>query len=213
MKKLKAFWESKNKFQKVLLSAAGVLVLFIGLVGGVGSQDNDLSAEPSTSAEESAQEQVEESEPAQEQVEESEPAAPVQDLSTEEGLSAAIEEALGSTTNREVPRNVTTYFDGRDLFVDFALNDNLSSKMIRQGGWVATETILVLAQESKLIDNLTVHGTFELIDKLGNSLGEQYVFNVYFFEDIIPKINTDAFVSSMYADVATDWSVHPAIAD
>jgi hypothetical protein len=203
MKKLKAFWESKNKFQKVLLSAAGVLVLFIGLVGGVGSQDNDLSAEPSTSAEESAQEQVEESEPA----------APVQDLSTEEGLSAAIEEALGSTTNREVPRNVTTYFDGRDLFVDFALNDNLSSKMIRQGGWVATETILVLAQESKLIDNLTVHGTFELIDKLGNSLGEQYVFNVYFFEDIIPKINTDAFVSSMYADVATDWSVHPAIAD
>jgi hypothetical protein len=135
---------------------------------------------------------------------------PVENVTTEAGLRAAIEKQLGTTTNRGVPRNVIVQFEGRDLLVWFALNENLTNKLVIVGAWKGTEEIVKLAQQSGLVDNLYVFGTYAFQDKYGNASGEGIVFNAEFLEGSIPKINTDAFTGSMYADVATSVTINPS---
>lgn len=198
MNKLKDFWTRKNKLQKALLILLGVLIALSAMFGGSGSDEE--TTQPLSSGSESSSEPQSSTKPS---------STATEDLATEKGLTKAIKDKLGNKTNRG-PKNVSVTFDGRDLYVDFALDDNITSNLIIVGAWSSTDDIIKLAQKSGLVDNLTVNGTFELQDKLGNSVGEVSVFTANFLEKSIPKINTEAFVGSMYADAATSWRVHPA---
>jgi hypothetical protein len=136
-------------------------------------------------------------------------------LKTEEELRDFIISKLESTTNRDTkkvadPTN-DIVLDGRDLYVMVGLSDNFSNSSIISGGWNDIDTIIRIAKGSGLVDNLTYNGTFPLQDKYGNSVGESIVMTVNFLEDSIPKINTEAFVYSMYEDAASSVIIHPAL--
>lgn len=138
-------------------------------------------------------------------------------IANEAELRDFIVSKLEATTNRETPKVANPesdiVLDGRDLYVMVGLSDNFSSDSIIRGGWNDIDTIIRIAKGSGLVDNLTYNGTFSLQDKYGNPIGERAVMTVNFLEDSIPKINTDAFVYSMYEDVASSVIIHPALRD
>jgi hypothetical protein len=137
-----------------------------------------------------------------------------QDITTLEGLTAAISSQLGEVTNMDIPRNLdVTLYEG-DLYVAYALNENLTNNLMIVGAWGEVSDIVKLVQASGLSDNLTVNGTLALIDANGNELGQKSVFTANFLDGKVPLLNTDNLLGrEMWENAASSYIYHPAIRD
>lgn len=137
-----------------------------------------------------------------------------EDLSTIEGLKAAISNQLGNETNMGVPRSVGAELVDGDLYVQFALNENFTNNSMIGGAWREVGEVVELVQLSGLSENLTVNGTLELIDANGNSLGQRYVFTANFLDGKVPLLNTENLIGrELWENAATSFIYHPAIRD
>jgi hypothetical protein len=96
----------------------------------------------------------------------------------------------------------------------YALTDNLSSGMIRTGAWDDNADIIAALRSTGLkLGPLETVGTFELIDELGNSLGEQPVFTVEYSAKAVNEANLDNLPGDMLESAAESVTVHPALRD
>jgi hypothetical protein len=137
-----------------------------------------------------------------------------QDISTIEGLTAAISEQLGTETNMGVPRSLDVSLYEGDLYVTFALDENFGNNLMIVGAWGQVRDIVKLVQQSGISKNLTVNGTLELIDANGNSLGQQGVFTANLLDNKVPLLNTDNLVGrDLWENAASSFIYHPAIQD
>ena len=174
-------------------------LLGVGVVGAiVNPSGND--PEPTTSPT---------AEPTSTQTEE-----PAPDLTTPEGLAAAITSKLGEENNMGVPRNVDVSLYEGDLFVSYVLDENLTNNLLIVGAWQDIEEIVKLAQLSGLSNNLTVNATLELFDTNGNSVGQTYVVTANFLDDKLPLLNTENLAGrDMWEKASSFYVYHPAIRD
>lgn len=138
----------------------------------------------------------------------------VQDITTLEGLKAAISSQLGEATNMDVPRNLDVTLSDGDLYVMYALNENLTNNLMIGGAWGEVSDIVKLVQTSGLSENLTLNGTLALIDVNGNELGQQIVFTANFLDGKVPLLNTENLLGrEMWENAASSFIYHPAIRD
>ena len=175
------------------------LVLLLGLSNSLNGGDSvpDPSAAPETS--ETATPENSEAE---------------SDLTTLEGLTAAISSQLGEVTNMDVPRNLDVSLYEGDLYVAFALNENVTNKLIIVGAWSEVSDIVKLVQESGISSNLTVNGTLALMDANGNDVGQNSVFTANFLDNKVPLLNTDNLLGTdMWENAASSFIYAPAIRD
>jgi hypothetical protein len=136
------------------------------------------------------------------------------DVTTLEGLKAAISSQLGEVTNMEVPRNLDVTLSDGDLYVMYALDENLTNNLLIVGAWGDVSDIVKLVQDSGLSKNLTVNGTVALIDANGNELGQQIVFTANFLDDKVPLLNTENLIGKeMWENASSSFIYHPAIRD
>jgi hypothetical protein len=137
-----------------------------------------------------------------------------QDITTLEGLKAAISSLLGEETNMGVPRNLDVSLYEGDLYIAFALNENLTNDLLIVGAWSDVSDIVKLVQDSGLSSNLTVNGTLALIDANGNEVGQKSVFTANFLDDKVPLLNTDNLLGrEMWENAASSFIYAPAIRD
>ena len=187
-------WYAKKRF----ILPLGLFVIFTissSLNGGDSSPEPTVTPESSESSNEAAPE-VE------------------QDITTLEGLTVAISSQLGEVTNMDIPRNLdVTLYEG-DLYVAYALNENLTNNLMIGYAWGEVSDIVKLVQASGLSDNLTVNGTLALIDANGNDLGQKSVFTANFLDGKVPLLNTDNLLGrEMWENAASSYIYHPAIRD
>jgi hypothetical protein len=137
-----------------------------------------------------------------------------QDVTTLEGLKAAIGRELGEVTNMQVPRELDVSLVDGDLYVMYALNENLTNNLMIVGAWGEVSEIVKLVQDSGLSKNLTVNGTLALIDVNGNELGQQIVFTANFLDEKVPLLNTENLLGrEMWENASSSYIYHPAIRD
>jgi hypothetical protein len=187
-------WYAKKRF--ILPLGIFVIFAFSNSLNGGGSA-TDPSATPDTS---------ESATPENSEVK--------QDITTLEGLTEAISSKLGESTNMDVPRNLDVSLYEGDLYVAYALNENLTNNLMIIGAWGEVSDIVKLVQESGLSKNLTVNGTLALIDANGNELGQKSVFTANFLDDKVPLLNTENLLGrEMWENAASSFIYHPAIRD
>jgi len=187
-------WYAKKRF----ILPLGLFVIFTisnSLNGGDGEPNPTATPEASEVAEQEASEVA-------------------QDVTTLEGLKAAIGSLLGEKTNMDVPRDLDVSLVDGDLYVMYALNENFTNNLMIVGAWGEVSDIVKLVQESGLSSNLTVNGTLALIDVNGNELGQQIVFTANFLDDKVPLLNTDNLLGTdMWENASSSFIYHPAIRD
>jgi hypothetical protein len=187
-------WYAKKRF----ILPLGLFVIF-ALSNSLNSGDSNLD---STATPEASQTE----EPDTSEIE--------SDVTTLEGLKAAISGQLGEKTNMDVPRNLDVTLSEGDLYVMYALNENFTNNLMIVGAWSEVSDIVQLVQKSGLSKNLTVNGTLALIDANGNELGQQIVFTANFLDDKVPLLNTDNLLGrEMWENASSFYIYHPAIRD
>lgn len=135
--------------------------------------------------------------------------------SPEETVRAAVADALGDL-NRDGARldQVTYWPDDGGVTVTYALNDNLSSGMIRTGAWGDNADIIRALRATGLkLGPLVTTGTFEMLDDLGNPLGERPVFTVEYSAKAVNQANLDNLPGDMLESAADNVTIHPALRD
>jgi hypothetical protein len=128
-------------------------------------------------------------------------------------IEAAVRDALGSS-NRQVHRfgGVEWNGDTRQITINWGINDNLSSEMIRRGAMMDITTILeTLASPKNPYDYATIRvvGFFRLQDVYGNGAETQVVTATY-SRDAVDRINWASFLTDNVYAVADELWIHPA---
>ena len=183
------------------------LTFLAGIFGG--DDDSPTASEPESSETEAPASEEETEEPVEEEPTET----PVpESFSTIEDLTAAITAEFGETTNMDLPRDfeISLAEDGW-LNVAYVMDENLTAGLTRSSAWFDTEEIFLLARKADFVTSLTVTTRLPLVNNLGEELGPQDVFIVYFDEDVYSRINTDNLAGEMYSDAATSVFIHPAL--
>jgi hypothetical protein len=187
-------WYAKKRF----IIPIGLFVIF-----GVSNSLNGSDSEPASTPTPETSETTTESAPTVEQ-----------DITTLEGLKAAIGSQLGEETNMKIPRNLDVTIADGDLYVMYALDENLTNNLMIGGAWGEVSDIVKLVQASGLSNNLTVNGTLALIDANGNELGQRIVFTANFLDEKVPLLNTDNLLGrEMWENASSSFIYHPAIRD
>ena len=123
-------------------------------------------------------------------------------------LRASIERALG-TSNRNVQRVSIAELQGERLFVQWAINDNLTAGMIRGAARLDIRDMLeVIADSREPYTNVFFRGTFSLVDQLGNA-SETNVVEATFTKSTIDRINFENFLTDNVYVAAEDTDIHP----
>lgn len=145
------------------------------------------------------------------------PTAPPQPTSTlppVDELEKRIAESLG-TGNRSIPRLTTYFWDEttQTLFVQFSINDDILESFIVTGIQTDITDILETVDQSELIPNytnVTIVGTFVLVDKFGNEK-EDIVITVSYDRSTVDRINWDNFLYTNILGIADETFIHPAL--
>lgn len=140
---------------------------------------------------------------------------PTLTLEPHTALKAEIERVLGSG-NRNVPRLTTLNFDDPEqgaIFVNWAINDNLTENLIIFGAKSdATDILKALAQSRIDYTYVILSGSFPMVDKFGNS-DEKNVVNLTFYKETVERINWENFLSDNIYDIADEAFVWIAFQD
>ena len=119
-----------------------------------------------------------------------------------------IEEAL-RTSNRDVQRVSEARLQGQRLFVQWAINDNLTANMVRGGARIDIRDILeVIADGSEPYTSVFLRGTFAMVDRLGNA-SESPVVEATYTKETIDRINLENFLTDNVYVIAEDTDLHP----
>lgn len=191
METVKKWWSSLSKLWQGVVIVVPLLIILGAIVPAAeeSSSESDAPESPQVSTE-------------------------IRDVSTLEGLTAALSDELGEETNTGIPRGLDVSIVDGDMYVLFALNENLSRNLTIGSAWQDVSEVVQLVQLSGLSDNLTVNGTAELIDTNGNSLGQRIVLTANFLDDKVPLLNTENIVGrDRWEAAATSFIYHPAIRD
>jgi hypothetical protein len=124
-------------------------------------------------------------------------------------LQAAVEGGLGSS-NRDVTRvSEARVFAGR-VSVVWAINDNLSEGLVKDTARLEATEILEAIQGSGITyDEVSIEGTFSLVDQLGNE-SEEVVVRGTWERSLIDQINFENFAFKNVFEIAGEAYVHPA---
>ena len=166
--------------------AVGLLVLsFVILITGAGMMDSEETAveEPESSVSTGS----------------SAPPAEAVEAASATSFQTQISSALGSS-NRDVQRVSTAQLQGERLFVQWAINDNLTSGMIAGSARLDIRNMLkVIADSQEPCTSVLFRGTFSLVDQLGNA-SEDTVVEATFTKSVIDRINFENFLTdNVYA--------------
>lgn len=128
--------------------------------------------------------------------------------SAPETFRTRIERALGNS-NRDVFRVNAARLQGEQLFVQWAINDNLTANMRQNGAKIEVSEILEsIAASSETYTSVLLRGTFSMVDQLGNA-SERPVVEVTYTRDTISRINFENFLFENVYAIAEDASIHP----
>jgi hypothetical protein len=121
-----------------------------------------------------------------------------------------IRKTLG-TSNRKVQRVRSLKIDGKQIFVDVAFNDNLTTNMVKGGIKMDICDVIKAVQESGYdFDQISIEGTFTLVDKFGQE-SESQVVRATYSRATAERINWSSFLTDNIFDVADSSWVHPAL--
>ncbi|UAL29528.1 hypothetical protein K8W59_17525 [Nocardioides rotundus] len=126
-----------------------------------------------------------------------------------------LRDALGDSNREDVERLSVFDYDKRTkvLSVQFAINDNLSEGMIKDGAKMAVTDILEAVQESDLkIKDVNIDATFSMVDDLGNA-SEDTVVRATYPSNLVDRINFENFDFEDVYDITDNIFVHPALQD
>lgn len=192
------WWQARSKKQRTWIIVLAVLFVF-WLAGNPGGSSEEESESPSSVTEQPTEEATQEA-PEEPEVE--------IDITTEEGLKAAVTKQLGSEPEVFL---LLPDEDSQILYISFEISDNLTANMMRRGAWIQVRELLELVQRSGISENLTVYGTLELIDDMGNSVGQRDVLTVDFWEERVPLLNLENLQTTEQLErAATSVTYHPA---
>ncbi len=141
------------------------------------------------------------------------PTEPVEPTDPGESFEAAVKKALGKS-NRGVTRVEDANYNSefKTIVVWWAINENLTDNMIRQGAQLDIVSILEVVQEFQKdnpVKKATFVGTYSMVDRLGNA-SEDKIVEVKYSGDTIKKINFDNFMFKNVYDIADRAFVAPA---
>jgi hypothetical protein len=138
------------------------------------------------------------------------PTPTVLDAACIEGL---VRDALGPG-NRDVPRltNIVVDMETSSVAVTWAVNDNLTEGLIKDGLWLdVAEVASALTGSPYHVRYLRMLGSFSMVDVYGNT-SETQVVNVAFEENTLYCANWDAIDSHNIYLIADSLYLHPAFA-
>lgn len=125
-----------------------------------------------------------------------------------ETFQTRIEDALG-TSNRSVRRVSEARLQGEQLFVQWAINDNLTAGMVRGGARIDISDVLeVIADDSETYTSVFLRGTFAMVDQFGNA-SETPVVEATYTKETIDRINFENFLTDNVYAIAEDTDLHP----
>lgn len=140
---------------------------------------------------------------------------PTATLEPQSALRIEIERVLG-TGNRNIPRLTALNFNDPEtnaIFVNWAINDNLTENLIIYGAKSdATDILKAIAQSGVDYTYVILSGSFSMVDKFGNT-SESNVVNLTFYKTTVDKINWDNFLSDNIYTIADQAAVWVAFQD
>lgn len=103
--------------------------------------------------------------------------------------------------------------DGGKLFVQWAINDNITSGLMKAGARRDVSDILKAIQETGVLyDNVLVVGTFALVDLLGNE-SEEEVVEASYNRSTVESINWDNFIFDNVYRISDGVVIHRLFRD
>jgi len=197
-----------NKKRNLIITGVVIgLLIICGIIGALSGNSSDKNS--TTQKIENTQVVIKETEIP------TNPPEPTATLEPKDALKAEIESVLGAG-NRDIPRLTTLNFDDPEkgaIFINWAINDNLTENMIRSGAkFDATHILKALAQSGIDYTYVIMSGSFSMADKFGNTSEENEV-NLTFEKSTVDKINWENFISDNIYDIADVAAVYPAFRD
>lgn len=135
---------------------------------------------------------------------------PPASITTVEHLRAALEHALGES-NRNVRRLQGVSVSNGIVTIEWALNDNFGTSMIRGGAEMDAAKMLRLFTLSQVPHSrVQLRGTFAKVDAFGQS-SEDIVIRAAYTRDALTRINWNGFDRSnvFQPPIATHTQIHP----
>lgn len=129
-------------------------------------------------------------------------------------LNMAITEALGSGNREGVQRLTEVSLIGSEaepeVYVWWAIDDNLIEGWTKDGAQMDVAKILeAIAKSSLTYSEVTVDGTFSMVDQYGNAT-EDVVITAIYNRSTIERINWENFLWDNVYSIADDVWIHPA---
>lgn len=113
-------------------------------------------------------------------------------LATGGGLEASLQDALGEC-NRDVPRLGKVEITGEVVWVQYAIDDNLTSTLLLYGAYKDMATVLETLERSDVqYVRVRVQGSFAMRDLYGN-VEEDTVVDLFFDRETARRVRWEAF--------------------
>lgn len=133
-------------------------------------------------------------------------------LAPAESLLVTVTDAL-SRSNRNIQRVAELTIEDETVFIQWAINDNLTEGMIKTGAKIDVADILETVAKSGIqYQKVELIGTFSMVDKFGNA-SEDPVIALMYERATIERINWENFLFDNVYDVADFVKIHPAFQD
>ena len=140
---------------------------------------------------------------------------PTPTLEPEAAVRQAITDALRDS-NRDVERVSEislTLDEPPQIYVLWAINDNLTEEMLKGGAKLdVTNMLEAIAESGFEYDSVLVEGTFSLIDQFGNT-SEDKVVRALYQRETVDRINFDRFLHDDVYAIADDTAIHTLFQD
>lgn len=135
-------------------------------------------------------------------------------LSPQAKLDIAIKEALGPGNRAGIQRVAKVSIESDPypwVYVWWAINDQFTDGLIKDSAQMDVAKILEAIAESNLTYNeVTLDGTFSMVDKYGN-ISEDFVVSATYSRSTIERINWENFLWDDVYAIADDVWLHAAM--
>ena len=134
------------------------------------------------------------------------PPAEAVEVASAPSFQTLISRTLGRS-NRDVQRVSAARLQVERLFVQWAINDNLTAGMIAGSARLDIRNMLeVIAESQEPYTSVLLRGTFSLVDQLGNA-SEDTVVEATFTKSVIDRINFENFLTDNVYAIAEETNI------
>jgi len=136
----------------------------------------------------------------------------------EQRILDSIEDAIGTKTNRDIPKISDLSFfiadnDLLDVNLRIAFDDNLSTSWVKSSARIDIADVLEQLKKDNLpVNNIHIEGTFALVDVRGNT-SEDVVVRAEYSRREFMQVNWDNFLTDNIYIIADSVAIHPAFRD